>query len=166
MPGACGVAGGTDASGVAEGSDAAESGDDASETGAVSDADVGESGAEGGGAIGAEAGGCMPTPKCDDLQLAMTGIKGQLWVTRLRADLPASALATDLVLEATQSQTPVSNLHQTSKYTVPGYSPCPNGSCASASAASRSRYADATVFALGAMGFALTLRRMRRRRRH
>jgi MYXO-CTERM domain-containing protein len=165
MPGACAVAGAADASGAAEGGSGDESGDDAAETGAVSDADLGESGAQGGGlATGGEAGGCMPTHACDDLQLAMSGITGPLWVTRLRADLPASALATDLVLEATSSQAPVSNLHQTDKYTVPGYSPCPqNGSCAAASAESPDRYADTTAFALGAVGLALAWRRRRSR---
>jgi MYXO-CTERM domain-containing protein len=94
----------------------------------------------------------------------MSGITGQLWVTRLRADLPASALAADLVLEATQSQAPVSNLHETTTYTVAGYSPCPqNGSCAAASAQSPSRNADAAAFALGAAGLALALRRRRSR---
>jgi hypothetical protein len=149
------------------GDDAADAGDDGTDTGVEIDAGASASGAEGGVATsGSEAGTCMPTPACDDLQVAMTGIRGQLWVTRLRADLPASALATDLVLEATPSQTPVSNLHQTDIYSIAGYSPCPNGSngsCAAASSDSHNGYADAAAFALGAVGLALTLRRRRMR---
>lgn len=48
----------------------------------------------------------------DDLELARKGLHASdVWVTRLRADLPASALATDLILEAHPDQTPVSNVH-------------------------------------------------------
>jgi hypothetical protein len=165
-PRACGVAHTADASdGVSEGGGAAEAGEDAADAGGEIDADLGDSGAEGGATTaGGEAGACMLAPACDDLALAMTGLVGQLWVTRLRADLPAGALANDLVLEATPSQAPVSNVHQAGKYTDPGFSPCPqNGSCAAASADSRDRFADATALAIGAAGVVLTLRRRRRR---
>jgi MYXO-CTERM domain-containing protein len=62
---------------------------------------------------------------CDDLDVAMTGISsGNLWVTRLRADLPATALAANLVLEATASQVAIPNVHNATTYTVAGYNPC------------------------------------------
>jgi hypothetical protein len=139
-----------------------------------------------------DAGGCgSPVVQpCDDLSVAMVGIAtGNLWVTRLRADFPASALATDLVLEATASQTPVSSQHETTAYTIRNYSPCPPASTATPAATSlpvdRSspspRY-DSTsggcacrlqrdahahslrviLWALGAAAFAFSLRRRRR----
>ncbi len=128
----------------------------------------------------ADGGSCASTTvPCDDLQLAMTGITtGDLWVTRLRAFLPASALAADIVLEASPSQAQVSSFHETSTYSDPSYNPCPNssaapagggeGGCAcrtteSASASPRNRYADAFLFGVGAVFLGLSLRRRRRR---
>ncbi len=119
---------------------------------------------------------CMAEASCDDLDVAMNGISSPLWVTRLRADLPASALATDLVLEAT-SQTPVPNLHTTQKYTDPSYNPCAgtaggaNGassgqgsSCALRTKTSRrGRYADVIETSFGVALMALALRRRRRK---
>ncbi len=40
----------------------------------------------------------------DDLAVALDGVTGPLWVTRLRAQLPASAFAADLRFEASPSQ--------------------------------------------------------------
>jgi hypothetical protein len=127
---------------------------------------------------GADAGSsmCAPAITCDDFDLATTGISaGSLWVTRLRADMPAGALGTDLVLEATASQTPVTNIHSTNKYTDPKYNPCPGSnvaprspspavtSCAIRAVDSpRNRYADAIGLF---MGGALTAAAVRRRRR-
>jgi hypothetical protein len=119
---------------------------------------------------------CTLEAVCDDLSLAMDGITGPLWVTRLRADLPASALATDLDLEAT-TQTQVTNLHTTEKYTDPNYNPCPGSNGASSSPSSgsgsscavrkktsrRARYADAIELSFGMALMALALRRRRRR---
>jgi hypothetical protein len=151
--------------GAAEGGDA-EAGDDAADGDVIGDAVVFDEGEGGGGGpdTGSEAGTCMAAPSCDDLAVAMTGIHGPLWVTRLRADLPASALASDLVLEATQSQTAVVNVHQTELYTIAGYAPaCPkSGSCAAASIEARTRFADGGAFAVVSAALALALRRRRR----
>jgi MYXO-CTERM domain-containing protein len=121
-------------------------------------------------------GTCEPTVVgCDDLDLAMTGIDvGSLWVTRLRANLPFNALASDLVLEATASQVSVPNVHTTSTYTIPNYNPCPsNGASSNGNGASggcacraddspRARYADAILGTLLAVMMAGIVRRRRR----
>ena len=91
--------------------------------------DAGAAAADDGGPAGGDDGGaaCPPnmTAACDDLSVAMTGMaSGDLWVTRLRADLPSAALSQDLSLEATASQAPVSNLHHTDAYTIANYDPC------------------------------------------
>jgi hypothetical protein len=119
---------------------------------------------------------CTTQVSCDDLAVAMNGIQGTLWVTRLRADLPAAALATDLVLEATESQTSVTNMHTTQKYTDPNYNPCPstnsganaNGNSGSsctirANESRRARYARVAELSFGGGLLALALRRRRRR---
>jgi hypothetical protein len=50
------------------------------------------------------------------------------WVTRMRAILPANALSeSDLVLQASATQTPVSNLHDARVYDDPTYNPCGSG---------------------------------------
>lgn len=116
------------------------------------DAGVGEAGTadasapENDAALPAMDGGACQgvTVPCDDLDLALTGINsGDLWITRMRANLPQAALAADLVLEATASQQPVSNQLSTSIYTDPSYKPtCPsngassnaNSGCSSSSA--------------------------------
>ena len=154
-----------------------EAGTDASDAGTADDA--AEAGAAEGGAGDAgtpDAGSCQPTVvPCDDLNLAMTGIDmGSLWITRLRANLPSAALATDLVLEAAPSQTEVPNVHSTQKYTDPSYNPCPkngatggNGSsssgCACRAADSRrNRYAEAILAILGLVAMAGAIRRRSR----
>jgi hypothetical protein len=49
----------------------------------------------------------------DDLEVAIGGLHTQdIWLTRLRANLPAGALDADLRLEAHPTQEAVSNLHQ------------------------------------------------------
>ena len=169
MTNTCGSEAGASGSAVAE----AQSSVDAAESGYDPTDAEGGSLPEGGDDVDAsdaaisEAGPCTPPPPaCDDLDLAMTGIQSQLWVTRLRADLPASALANDLVIEATQSQAAVSNTHATSKYTDPSYSPCPatggKSSCTAAADVPR-RYADVVGFAAAAFGVGLALRRRRKR---
>jgi len=167
-----------------DGGDTGEAGDAvASEAGDASDdGGNGAVGTDGGRASlgGRDAAACarIVTP-CDDLSLAMTGIAtGNLWVTRLRADLPTSALSSDLVIEATASQTPVPSQHQTNVYTIANYNPCPQssnsaapstssaGGCACRTAESpHDRYADAVVLSLSAASILLSLRRRRRARR-
>ncbi|HEY5243634.1 MAG TPA: MYXO-CTERM sorting domain-containing protein, partial [Polyangiaceae bacterium] len=137
-------------------------------------ADAESPGNDAGGGMGM--GSCEPTVVgCDDLDLAMTGIdQGNLWVTRLRANLPQSALAADLVLEATAAQSTVPNVHSTNLYTIPSYNPCPsigassNGNGASGGCACRAddspraRYADAILGTLVAVMLAGMMRRRRR----
>ncbi len=61
----------------------------------------------------------------DDLDVASVGLDpGSTWVTRMRALLPSSALATDLVVEAAPSQSQVSNQLTASVYDDPTYDPC------------------------------------------
>jgi hypothetical protein len=108
--------------------------------------------------------------------LARTGITpGNLWITRLRSALPASALSADLVLEASSSQTNVPNVHNASAYTIPNYNPCPassgaspgpssSGSCACVTAASsRTPPSDTIAFALAFLGLAVAAGRKRSR---
>ena len=122
---------------------------------------------------------CTTQVSCDDLVVASTGIQGNLWVTRLRADLPASALTADLVLEATALQIPVANLHTTEKYTDPSYNPCAGADAGTTSAnassgqgssctirtkdSPRMRYAYAVELSFGSALVVLALRRRRRR---
>ncbi len=120
---------------------------------------------------------CTTQVSCDDLAVATTGIGADLWVTRLRADLPAAALTTDLVLEATASQTTVANFHTTQTYTDPSYNPCADAGTTNANSSSgqgssctirtkespRVRYADAVELSFGSALVVLALRRRRRR---
>ena len=127
---------------------------------------------------GADAAACQPkTVGCDDLDLAMTGITpGNLWITRLRADLPIDALANDLVLEASPSQDPVSSLHTAVGYTIPNYNPCSaqnqgtsSGSQSSINAcacrttdAAPLQTSDIALLAVAGLGAGLSVRRRRR----
>ena len=92
------------------------------------------------------------------------------WVTRMRAILPASALtAGDLVLQASASQTEISNQLTASVYDDPSYNPCPTGSSASGGGGcSTARDDEPNGFGrwlvAGSLAFAgLTLVRRRRR---
>jgi hypothetical protein len=113
------------------GAEAGEGGDGgASEGGADADAD-----ADAGADAGAQDAGEETTPPyeppsappytprgmCkgfDDLDVAMRGLHPRdVWITRLRASLPANALGGgDLRLEAAPEQTPVENVHYTTTY--------------------------------------------------
>jgi MYXO-CTERM domain-containing protein len=153
---------------------APEAGANPGDAGDAGDAD--SPGNDAGTAMGM--GSCEPTVVgCDDLDLAMNGIDvDSLWVTRLRANLPSTALTSDLVLEATPYQTTVSNVHTTSIYTIPNYNPCSSngasssnngnggtGGCACrADDSPRARYADAIVGTLLAVMMAGIVRRRRR----
>jgi hypothetical protein len=162
-----------------EGSEAGAEGNageagDAAEASDAGDAD-GEGGAgEAGDDAGAEAGGgdagasAPPTDPCqafDDLDVAMLGIDPtNVWLTRIRASLPANALATDLVLMA-GPQTQVSNLHQV---TTPAGGSAP-GQASDAScdtgAQRREAFGTVTLFVLTCAGLTAILRRRRAQRR-
>jgi hypothetical protein len=168
---------------------AGDGGGDAGEAGKAGEAGIAggdagamaEAGSDDGAGAGMGMGSCQSTTVgCDDLELAMTGIEpSSLWVTRLRANLPYSALSRDLVLEAAPSQTSVPNVHSTSIYTIPNYNPCPgtsNGGAGSNNGnggsggcrvddSRRGRYADAILGTLVVVMLAGLLRR-RPRRRH
>ncbi len=146
------------------------------EAGAPGDPDAGGPGDGGDAGAAMPDGGCQPIViPCDDLDVALTGIDSYgLQVTRLRAQLPSTALAADLVLEASASQAAVPSFHVTQQYTVKGYNPCPAGSSNGASPGSSqpadcsttpkpgTRYADVLVMLLAAVGVAFGARRRRR----
>jgi MYXO-CTERM domain-containing protein len=105
-----------------------------------------------------------PCSVFDDLDVALVGIHPlDTWVTRMRANLPTSALAEgDLHIQASQPQTPVSNRHVTDVFDDPTYSPCGTKGGCSASAADASPLERwLAVGALGLMGAALVRRRRR-----
>jgi hypothetical protein len=71
---------------------------------------------------------CTACNGFDDLEVATAGLDPSgAWVTRLRAALPSSALAVDLSLGASPTQTPVSNDYTAAVYDDPTYNPCGNG---------------------------------------
>jgi hypothetical protein len=174
---------GDEAGDAASAREGGEGGDDGGDAGTVVDGAAVSTMASGDGGDG---GSCGPTrvQPCDDLSVALVGIPtGSLWVTRLRADFPAVALSTDMVLEATASQVAVSSQHHTDAYTVPQPNTCPpmpastaapppavpvappsraSGCACRVERARRGRYADATWLSLGAAGLAFGLRRRRR----
>ena len=141
--------------------------------------DAGEAGTIDGGPIEAgthDAATCPPPSKpdvCDDLDVATAGMRGDIWVTRLRARLPAHALTVgELRLEATADQAQVSNVHATETYSDPKYDPCPattNQSAPSSSSsgcscnAMRDDDRFGTWFLLGFTAFGMTLLLRRRR---
>ncbi len=158
--------------GVAEGGHGEASAGDGS---AEASASEGGAGADAGSD---DDGGCTPTGiACDDLDVAETGmVVCSMWITRLRAFLPQTALGTDLVLEASPSQQSIPSVHTTSVYTDPSYNPCPastsgngassgaasSGACSTAREPPRTRYADAIVGGLLAVAVAGAVRRRRR----
>lgn len=104
----------------------------------------------------------------DDLDVASTGLDpNSTWVTRMRAVLPSSALSTDIVVEASPSQKPVSNQLTASVYDDPTYDPCGNngGGCAMSDA---SPWLDGRALVVGGLAFlggSLVRRRRAARRR-
>ncbi|HEX8796674.1 MAG TPA: DUF2330 domain-containing protein [Polyangiaceae bacterium] len=138
-----------------------------------------EGGTPAGADAGADAAACQPkVVGCDDLDVAMTGITpGNLWITRLRADLPIGALTNDLALEASPSQDPVSSLHTAVGYTVSNYNPCSTQNQNSASPVSQPAFGacacrttdaapvqtrDLALLAVAGLGAGLSVRRRRR----
>ena len=90
--------------------------------------DGGEAGDDGGVDAGSDASTCTKVVSgCDgfdDLAVAARSIHaGDVWITRLRADLPVSALTTDLKLEAAPDQSVLSPSFST-KIFDPPYDPC------------------------------------------
>jgi hypothetical protein len=127
-----------DAPAEASGDDAA-TGDAQGDDGAASDARSDGVYDYEGGLISPEA-GCVATACAgfDDLTIASAGLDpSNVWVTRLRAQVPSSVLAEgDLVLQGSASQTEVSNQHFASVYDDPAYNPCGNSGGGGACAAS------------------------------
>ncbi len=92
------------------------------------DEDAGADAGASDGGDGGDAGKCTKVVRgCDgydDLAVASRSIHaGDVWVTRLRADMPVSALSTDLKLEASPDQIELSPAHSTSVFSPP-YDPC------------------------------------------
>ncbi len=106
-------AGGAKDAGVSKDSGAAKdaSGDDAGDLdGGEADASASPDGGDDAGPAGPD---YPETYACDDLDVALAGLhKSDVWVTRLRANLPGAALDVPLKLEPTKEQTVVSNVHQ------------------------------------------------------
>jgi hypothetical protein len=126
--------------------------------------------------------GCPPAPPpvaCDDITVAFEGLHASdVWVTRLRADLPSSALDADLILEATLSQTSAPNVHRAAQwigdpcmYTNSAFVPLPasaphaeGSSCALASTRRESERAGTCVLVVASVLATSWLTRRRRRR--
>jgi Uncharacterized protein conserved in bacteria (DUF2330) len=92
------------------------------DAGDASLADAGDAGDDAGGedaSSGEATGDAGKPPKvrptvCDDLEVALEGLnRNDVWVTRLRANLPNAALADTLQLEPNLAQVPFDNVHQT-----------------------------------------------------
>jgi hypothetical protein len=144
--------------------DAADEGADASSAGETGDADAASDASEdvGGEAASpadaaADASSPSPCAGFDDIEVATLGIDPlSTWLVRMRAHLPAAALATDLVLSAAP-QTPVTNIHQASTSTDP-----PGGSsaaaCTSASGPNEA-FGSVALVALTVLSMASFLRR-------
>jgi hypothetical protein len=118
----------------------------------------------------------------DDLDVAKRGLHASdVWVTRLRADLPVAALSADLKIEAAADQKTLSPAHTTTTFTDPSFDPCSRFGSTSAPKTSTPppSYADdsgctcrtaplqedagtAFVIALGAIGASIVTRRRRR----
>lgn len=83
---------------------------------AGSDADV-DGGLADGGDTSTDAGITnTPVKQCDDLEALTEGLStNDLWITRIRANLPNAALADTLHLEAATKQEPVDNVYQTTE---------------------------------------------------
>ncbi len=109
---------------------------------------------------------CAPLPAtgCDDFVIATTGVDpDDFWVTRLRANLTAGAIVTDLELTTTPDQTQVSNLLRAGELTDPA-SLCPNndgdpGDCAISTERGRGPRLPLVVLAFAAIFAAWAARR-------
>jgi hypothetical protein len=73
----------------------------------------------------------------DDYTVAMRGLAtSDVWITRLRADLPVTALSIDLKIEAATDQSEIDPQHHTETFSDPKFDPCAarGGSSTSSSA--------------------------------
>jgi hypothetical protein len=102
-------------------------------------------------------GGVGPAPdKCDDLDVAERGMNpSDVWITRLRANLPANTLTTDLKVEAAPQQAFVTNIHY-----APTAAVVQGGSCSASP--DRSPLGTAVELAACAGALAVLVRRRRR----
>lgn len=102
----------------------------------------------------------------DDLDVALTGLHpNDVWVTRLRANLPVAALATDLKLEANLFQAKVSSTHTATKAIncPPGFGSRGYGACSSAPVSDREKDLGSLTLVAGAIISVSALLRRRRR---
>lgn len=115
----------------------------------------------------------------DDLDVLARDLHpDDVWITRLRADLPVAALAADLRLEAAPDQAAVWPVHQTTAFTDPKFDPCAgvrsapmtfepprpaadDGGSACRSARANENAGTALVVVIGALGASLAMRRRR-----
>jgi hypothetical protein len=112
----------------------------------------------------------------DDYEVATRGLHpDDVWITRLRADLPSTALTTDLRLEAAE-QVEDAPRRSTTKFTDPSYDPCAGTSGSSSAAPSGDRSGGCTcrgarfqgdvgsfaLMAFTALGASVIARRRRR----
>jgi hypothetical protein len=159
----------------AQAPDSSSSGDDAAADAplesAVQDAASTDAQGDDGSLIAPEA-GCSAATPCvgfDDLEVASVGLDpNNIWVTRMRAQVPGNVLTEgDLPLQASASQSPISNQHFANVYDDPAYNPCPKGGggCAAADQplVIPQRYLIAGAFAF--LGAALVRRRRQLLRR-
>jgi hypothetical protein len=110
----------------------------------------------------------------DDLKLATAGLHpDNVWVTRMRSFLPASALTgADLVLEPAPLQAPMASLHHTDAF-ANNYSPCPKNAPQPAGASQgggcacgvtpklRARVGTYFLMTLTLLGLSMVMRRRR-----
>jgi hypothetical protein len=93
--------------------------DDAGGADAGDGGDAGDAGSGTGTGTGTkpDAGNPRTVPAaCDDLDVALEAMaKGDVWITRLRANLPNQALADTLTLEPSPAQEKFDNVHQTTQ---------------------------------------------------
>ena len=137
-----------DTDAAVDGSTDAATGD----AGSASDAGDANDASDASDAAACDGGVCTPCYAFDDLRVATLGMHASdLWVTRLRANLPVAALKVgDLRLEATRDQSPVSNVHY-----VPS---APSDGCATAPRTGGGTWAS---IAGGIFGVAAIVRRRR-----
>jgi hypothetical protein len=101
----------------------------------------------------------------DDLAVALVGLHpADVWLTRLESNLPRAALATDLVLQASQDQTAISDVIQTTNATGDPCAAVGGTLTFDPRVGLRNRLAIMTAV-LGAVAAALARRRLRLARR-